>query len=141
MQKPKPNYFVSIFSMNCPRCRRGKIFKTANPWKRKQAFNMNEACTVCNQKYDMEPGFWFGTAYVSYALTVAFSVTTFVAWYVLIGMSTQDYRLFWWLGTNAVLLLLLQPWLIRLSRVIWLYFFIKYNPDYDTESPKDFGHH
>ncbi|WP_315820514.1 hypothetical protein [Paraflavitalea speifideaquila] len=53
---------------------------------------MPESCPECKQPYELEPGFWYGTAYVSYALSVALSVTTFVAWYVLIGMSTTDNR-------------------------------------------------
>lgn len=91
---------------------------------------MPETCSECGQPYELEPGFWYGTGYVSYALSVAFSVTSFVAWFVLIGMSTQDNRFFIWLGTNIFLLIFLQPWLMRLSRVIYLYFFVKYDPDY-----------
>lgn len=102
---------------------------------------MHESCPVCKQKFDMEPGFWYGTAYVSYALTVAFSVATFIAWWVIVGLSVNDNRIFWWLGTNAVLLLVLQPWIIRLSRTIWLYFFIKYDGDYEKNPPKVFDSH
>ncbi len=102
---------------------------------------MNDECPVCKQQFDMEVGFWYGTAYVSYALTVAFSVATFVAWLVLIGMSIEDTRVFWWLGTNAVLLILMQPWIMRLSRTIWLYFFVKYDKDYETNPPKKFDYH
>lgn len=83
-------------------------------------------------------GFWYGTGYVSYALSVALSVTSFVAWWVLIGMSTKDSRFFWWLGSNIALLLLLQPWLMRLSRVIYLYFFVSYTDDFDTAPTKEF---
>ena len=89
----KPNYYLSIFNMRCPRCRRGKMYKDANPYSRlslKHIFDMYDNCPVCNQKYDMEPGFWYGTGYVSYALAVAISTTTFVAWWVLIGISTED---------------------------------------------------
>ena len=86
----------------------------------------------------MEPGFWYGTGYVSYALAVAVSVTTFVAWFVLIGVSTEDNRIFYWLVLNAVLLILLQPWLMRLSRVIYIRFFVSYDKDYIVHRPKEF---
>lgn len=99
---------------------------------------MPEHCPVCQQKYDMEQGFWYGTGYVSYALAVAVSVTTFVAWYVLIGISINDNRIFWWLGVNTFLLVVLQPWLMRLSRVIYIRFFVSYNPDYKVTKPKEF---
>ena len=92
---------------------------------------MNKQCPVCGQPTEIEVGFYYGTAYVSYALTVALSVASFVAWYVIIGMSVNDNRFFIWLGVNAALLLLLQPWLMRLSRSIWISWFVKHDPDWE----------
>jgi hypothetical protein len=97
---------------------------------------MNENCPVCGQVTELEVGFFYGTAYVSYALTVAFSVATFVAWWVLIGMSLDDNRFFWWMGTNAVLMILMQPLFMRLSRSIWLSWFVAYDPKCN-ESPEE----
>lgn len=99
---------------------------------------MNEQCHVCGQKTEIEAGFYYGTGYVSYALAVAFSVTTFVAWWVLVGLSVKDNRIFWWLGINSILMLLLQPWLMRLSRAVWLSIFVRYNANWkkDTRIPK-----
>lgn len=94
---------------------------------------MHKRCPVCGQPFELEVGFWYGTAYVSYALSVALSVTTFVAWYVLVGMSTKDDRFFWWMGLNIFLLVALQPWMMRLSREIYLCFFVRYNPNYKSE--------
>jgi hypothetical protein len=136
-----PNYFLSIFKMRCPRCRKGKMFKDANPYRKfslKHIFEMYDNCPVCDQKYDMEPGFWYGTGYVSYALAVAISTSTFVAWWVLIGVSTEDNRIFYWLGTNSVVLVVLQPWMMRLSRVIYMRFFVGYDKDYKQHKPKEF---
>lgn len=96
---------------------------------------MNEKCEVCGQPTEIEVGFYYGTGYVSYATTVAISVASFIAWFVIIGMSTNDNRFFWWLGFNAVLLLLLQPWLMRLSRSLWISWFVKYDPDWKKNSP------
>jgi len=92
---------------------------------------MNEQCPVCGQPLDMEPGFYYGTNMVSYALAVLFSIVSFILWFVLIGFSFHDKRFFWWMGINAVLLVLLQPPLMRLSRTVWLAFFVKYSPDWD----------
>ncbi len=138
--KPRPNYFWSILTMNCPRCRRGKLFKDFSAYNFKHTFDMNEECSVCNQKFDMEPGFWYGTGYVSYALAVAFSVATFIAWWVLIGISINDNRVFWWLGINSFLLIALQPLLMRLSRSVYLYFFVRYDQDYETTEPQKFDY-
>lgn len=117
------------------------MFKDRNPYtnlKLSHIFDMHDNCPVCNQKYDLEQGFWYGTGYVSYALAVAVSVATFVAWLVLIGISADDNRIFWWLGSNTVLLVLLQPWLMRLSRVIYIRFFVKYDDNYEHTKPKEF---
>ena len=136
-----PNYFLSILGMRCPRCRRGKMYKDANPYRSlslNHIFDMHENCSSCHQKYEMEQGFWYGTGYVSYALAVAISTSTFVAWWVLIGISYEDNRVLWWLGINAFLLLVLQPWMMRLSRVIYMRFFVGYDKDYASHKPKEF---
>lgn len=132
-KKPVPNYFWSILTMKCPRCRHGKMFKENNPYKNlklSKIFEMHDKCPMCGQKFDLEPGFWYGTGYVSYALAVAVSATTFIAWLVLIGISTEDNRVFYWLGFNALLLVVLQPWLMRLSRVIYIRFFVRCDKEY-----------
>jgi hypothetical protein len=114
------------------------MFRNSNPFKRlklSHIFDMYHNCPVCAQRYDLEAGFWFGTGYVSYALAVAVSVATFVAWFLFIGVSTEDNRIFWWLGTNTVVLVVTQPWLMRLSRVLYMRLFVKYDPDYETTKP------
>ncbi len=139
--RPTPNALWSIFTNKCPRCRRGEMFNNKSAYRNlslKHIFAMPDVCAECGQKYDMEPGFWFGTSYVSYALTVAMSVATFVAWYVLIGVSVNDSRIFWWLGTNAVILVVAQPWLMRLSRVLYIRFFVSYDKDYENTKPTKF---
>ncbi|TAH02307.1 MAG: DUF983 domain-containing protein, partial [Sphingobacteriales bacterium] len=116
----------------CPRCRTGKIFKSSNPYDLKNIVNMNHTCPVCGQPTEIEVGFYYGTGYVSYALTVAFSVASFIAWWVIIGFSTEDNRFFYWLGINALLLILFQPIIMRLSRSLWLSWFVKYDPQWRT---------
>jgi Protein of unknown function (DUF983) len=136
----KPNYFWSIFTFKCPRCRRGNMFTNPNPWNLRQTLKMPEECPECGQPFELEVGFWYGTGYVSYAITVAMTVASLVAWWVLIGFSTTDNRFFWWLGINSVLLVLLQPWIMRLSRVVYLYFFVSYHPNYKDEQVKTFDY-
>ena len=116
------------------------MFLHTNPWNLKKTLKMPEKCPECGQPFELEVGFWYGTGYVSYALTVVMSVASFVGWWILIGMSTEDNRLFWWLGINGVAMVLLQPWLMRLSRVIYLYFFVSYDPDYKLNSVKTFDY-
>lgn len=118
-------YIPSLLQSKCPRCRTGDLFIYKSAYHQK-FLQMHEQCLVCGQPTEIEPHFYYGTGYVSYALAVAVSVASFVAWWVIIGFSLQDQRFFWWMGFNAVLLLALQPPLMRLSRTIWLSFFVKY---------------
>lgn len=124
----KPSILLSILQNKCPRCRRGKLYRHGNPYQLRQFMKMHERCPVCGQPFDMEPGFYYGTNMVSYALAVLLSVITFIAWWALIGFSLHDSRFFWWIGINAVLLVLLQPPLMRMSRTVWIYFFVPYSP-------------
>ncbi|HLX66754.1 MAG TPA: hypothetical protein VKR41_07150 [Puia sp.] len=139
-KQEKPNFLWSLLTMRCPRCRRGAMFSQPNPWKLKEITKMPHNCPECGQPFELEVGFWYGTGYVSYALSFALSVASFIAWWVLIGMSTQDNRFFWWIGINAFLLIVLQPWLMRLSRAVWLYFFVSYDPDYKLTAVKKFDY-
>lgn len=139
-ESTKPNYFWSLLTCRCPRCRKGPMFTNNNPWILTKVFSMHPKCPECGQPYELEVGFWYGTGYVSYLLSVIISILTLVVWYVLIGMSARDNRFFWWLGVNIFLLIVLQPWLMRVSRAIYLYFFVKYNPDYKNTAVTKFDY-
>src|SRR5689334_2287001 len=131
----KPGYVWSVLNFKCSRCRTGDMFQQKSSYKLKSFMKMNEHCSSCSQKMEIEKGFYYGTGYVSYALTVAFSVSTLVAWWIIIGFSLDDNRIFWWMGTNAVLMVLLQPWFMRLSRAVWLSFFVKYDSNWESGKP------
>jgi hypothetical protein len=117
-----------MLSNKCPRCREGKIYQHGNPYNLKTNMLMHKDCPSCGQPTEIEVGFYYGTGYVSYGLSVAFSVATFVAWKVLIGMtfSIDDDRMLYWMGTNIFLLIVMQPILMRLSRTLWLSWFVSY---------------
>jgi uncharacterized protein (DUF983 family) len=134
----KPLYLWSVFSNKCPRCREGNIFVSKSAFVYKNGTKMHEHCPVCGQPTEIEVGFYYGTGFVSYAITVALSVATFVAWWVLFGFSLNDNSIFYWLGFNAVLLIVLQPPLMRFSRTLWLSWFVKYDPDWKEHQPKDY---
>ncbi len=113
----------------CPRCRLGDMFKNKKSYS-KGFMRMYETCEVWDQHFELEAGFYYGSGYVSYGITVAISVVTFLAWWIIIGISYDDNRIFAWLTLNAVLILALQPVLMRLARVFWLAVFVKYDPEW-----------
>lgn len=131
------SYLASTLTCRCPRCREGKLFKYGASFSFKRTMEMNPTCPVCGQATEIEVGFYYGTSYVSYALSIALSVATLIAWWLIIGLSTTDNRFFYWIGFNALFLLLLQPWLMRLSRSLWISWFVKYDPDWKHHKPED----
>ena len=120
---------LNLFQCKCPRYRIGNMFINKRPYP-KGFMKMQETCNVCGQYFDIEVGFYYGSGYVSYGITIAISVATFVAWWILIGISYDDNRIFYWLILNSVLILALQPVFMRISRTLWLAMIVKYVPDW-----------
>ncbi|HEX2532585.1 MAG TPA: DUF983 domain-containing protein, partial [Chitinophagaceae bacterium] len=127
----KPSLLLSVLRNKCPRCRRGNLYQFGNAYNFRNFMKMHERCPVCTQPLDMEPGFYYGTNMVSYTLAVLICIFTFFTWWLTIGFSLSDNRFFWWIGVNAFLLIALQPLLMRLSRSVWIAFFVPYSPNWD----------
>jgi uncharacterized protein (DUF983 family) len=130
-------YISSAVGCRCPRCREGKLFQSPVSANLKKNMVMNKECPVCGQATEIEVGFYYGTSYVSYAITVGLSLISLAIWALTIGLSVNDNRFFIWMGVNAALLILLQPWLMRLSRSLWISWFVKYDPEWEHHQPED----
>lgn len=140
--KPKPNFYWSLLNLRCPRCRRGHMFIHKNPYKKFGAnyiLKMHKRCHICQQRFELEPGFWLGTSYMSYAMNIAFSTITFLLWWLIIGFSLDDDRLLYWIIFNGTVILILQPFFMRLSRLLYLSLFVKYNENYENEEAVSFS--
>lgn len=87
---------------------------------------MPHHCDKCGQKMEIELGFYYGTGYISYAICVGLSIFNFIWYYFIFGVTWRDNSIFYYLATNIGLILLLQPFIIRYSRVIYLHMFVKY---------------
>ena len=98
---------------------------------------MHKRCLVCGQATDIEVGFYYGTGYVSYVVALLISAVSFISWWVLIGFSFSDNRFFYWITFNAILLIVLQPWLMRFSRSLWISWFVRYDPEWENSKPID----
>jgi len=88
--------------------------------------DMPERCPVCGQKFELEVGFYYGTGYVSYGLSVALYVFNLVWYWLIFGLSFHDNSMITYFVTSTVIVVLLQPWLMRISRVLYLNMFVKY---------------
>jgi uncharacterized protein (DUF983 family) len=132
----KPGLLSSIARMKCPNCRKGNMFLNKSILPLGEMMKMPEQCPVCGQKMELEPGFYYGTGYVSYGLSVAIAVFNIVWFVTLVGFSWQDNSIWWYLGITIAMLLLLQPWLMRLSRVLYLYMFVRYGSMRQKKKPE-----
>ena len=108
------------------------MFENKNPYALKETMKMNKECPVCGQPFNIEVGFYYGSGYISYAVAVTLSATTFMAWWASIGFSLSDNRFFYWLVFNAVFLIAAQPYLMRFARTGWLALFVKYDKNWRT---------
>ena len=135
--KTHRGYLSSVISCRCPRCREGKLFKNPISPSLKKTMDMHKNCPVCGQATELEVGFYYGTSYVSYGLTIAISVASLIIWWLTIGISIDDNRFFYWFGCNAILLFLLQLWLMRFSRSMWISWFVHYDVDWKDRQPED----
>lgn len=122
----KPGLLPSIIGMKCPNCRKGAMFCNKSIFPLKDMMQMPRNCAVCGQKMELEIGFYYGTGYVSYGLSVAIAVFNIVWYALLVGFSWKDNSVWWYLGITVGMLILLQPLLMRYSRVLYLYMFVKY---------------
>jgi uncharacterized protein (DUF983 family) len=135
-ERPKPGYIRSLLEQKCSRCRTGDMFLFKNPYRLGRFMKMHDHCPACGQPLEIEIGFYYGTGYVSYVMTVILSGISFLGWWAVVGLSLNDNRIFGWIAFNIVLLIFLQPFLMRLSRAIWLSFFVPFNPNWRTEKPE-----
>lgn len=126
----KGSKLYSILRAKCPRCHEGDMFDY-HPYQLSKIGQMKTSCSHCNLVYSREPGFFFGAAYVSYAITVAIGVAGFLAIRILAGeVSWQTYLI----GVSS-LIVLLFPITFIYSRTVWINLFVNYEPTHSTKTP------
>lgn len=112
---------MAILRGKCPACYKGALFEHPNPYVLSKLVKMHPQCPHCGQDFKIEPGFYFGAAYISYALNVAVFVITFVITYFILGYGMPVF-----IAALVSVMVLLIPFFYRLSRSAWIHFFVKY---------------
>ena len=118
----KGTKLYSILTGYCPVCQSESMYKEQNPYKLGKIFEMNERCSHCNTKYKIEPSFFYGAMYVSYAVGVGFAVAAFVISNLIFNLGAL-YTFYSIVGT----LIIFMPFIMRVSRNIWINFFMHYD--------------
>ncbi|BDD03407.1 DUF983 domain-containing protein [Aureibacter tunicatorum] len=111
------NRTQALLNGKCPKCHTGDIYK--HKWHELLHFNkMNKTCPHCEQRFEVEPGFFIGAMYISYAFNVAIMVATGLMLHLFAKPAMWVYIVSV-LGASLVLL----PFSFRISRVLFLYLF------------------
>ena len=118
-QKLPRSRFAAIARLRCPECRDGAVYVN-------RFFKMHQNCPVCRCTYDREPGYFLGAMYFSYAMAIpTIGVITLLLWL----FALRTWQPHWVLFPAIVLSLpfLLPIW--RYSRVAWMHFDRKFDPE------------
>lgn len=115
---------AGILTMRCPRCREGKMFPERTLYT-SRFMKMNDRCSCCNQSFMPEPGYYFGAMFVSYGINAAFFITVWLAMYITMDEISVTSMII----ALLVIIFGLLPITFRLSRVLWIYIFIRYQSD------------
>ncbi|MCB9032901.1 MAG: hypothetical protein H6553_03610 [Chitinophagales bacterium] len=113
---------TSIAKCECPKCKSQNLFKNTNPYNFNDIDKMYDYCPKCNFDVRNETGFYWFSMYVSYALSVGFCLINFVIAGLIFGFFE---KMEIYLIANAIILLLLLPFIFRWSRIISIYLTMK----------------
>ncbi|MBC7921264.1 MAG: DUF983 domain-containing protein [Ferruginibacter sp.] len=108
----------AILGEQCPRCRQGKMFKYSGLNMAKFA-DMHEHCPHCGLQFEIEPGFFIGAMYFSYAFSVATVIIVGFGVYYL----GRDPDTWVYLSVVTAALVLTIPFMFRYARVLMLHYF------------------
>ena len=114
----------SILTGSCPKCQNESMYLDKNPLHLTKVLKMNENCSHCGLKYQIEPSFFYGAMYVSYGLNVAIGIAAFIVSFVFFGTSIEQSFL-----AIVITLIALFPFVLRLSRNLYINMFISYDPN------------
>lgn len=118
---------MSVFFLRCPTCGKGKLFKSKNPYELNKVLDMNEYCEYCHEDFVVEPGFYQGGMYMSYIITSAMCIALLPI-YIAFNFSREKFldNAMYYISACAIMLVVAAPYVVRLSRAVWLKIHVKY---------------
>lgn len=126
----KGTKFYSVLTGNCPVCHNESMYAVKNPYRLLKVISMNERCSHCQTKYQMEPSFFFGAMYVSYGVGITIGLSAFlIAHYILKLDLIGNYIVI------VITVLALYPFILRISRNIWINLFLSFDSEKSKFTP------
>ena len=115
----------SILTGSCPKCQNESMYLDKNLLNLSNILKMNEHCSHCGLKYQIEPSFFYGAMYVSYGLNVGIGIAAFIISYVILNTSLKVAFI-----SIIASMVLSFPLVLRLSRNIYINMFVSYDKDF-----------
>ena len=113
----------SILTGTCPKCQNESMYSDKNPLNLTKVLKMNDHCSHCGLKYQIEPSFFYGAMYVSYGLNVAVGIAAFIVSFVFFKTTIEQSFI-----AIVISLIVLFPFVLRLSRNLYINMFVSYDP-------------
>ena len=120
----KANRYYSILKLKCPRCRQGDLFERKGLVVYKNMMGMPKSCSVCHQKFEIEPGFWIGALWTSYPIVILIEFP-----FLMLALFNEKLGPWIRLGGMFIAFILAFPIMLRLGRSIWISFWVKYDSE------------
>jgi uncharacterized protein (DUF983 family) len=124
MPPKKTPLLIALVRNKCPNCRKGNAFVHKSIFPLGECLKLVDHCSVCGQKMLFESNNGAG---INYALTVIIFFLNILWYWPIFGMSYKDNSVYYYLITSICVVIVIQPWLMRLSRMLYLYMFVGFN--------------
>lgn len=123
----EPKSRKSVFFLRCPSCGKGKLFKSKHPYELSKVLDMNEHCAYCKEDFEVETGFYQGAMYISYIITCAMCIAILPI-YIAFNFSREKFldNAMYYLIACFTLLFVMAPYIVQLSRAVWLKIHVLY---------------
>lgn len=119
----KGSKLYSILTGTCPKCQNESMYFDKNVLHLDKILKMNDNCSHCGLKYQIEPSFFYGAMYVSYGLNVAIGIAAFIISFLFFGASLKVAFI-----VIIAAIVLSFPFVLRWSRNIYINMFVSYDP-------------
>ncbi|MFT2008708.1 DUF983 domain-containing protein [Pontibacter sp. 13R65] len=117
----KNSFLYSALTIKCPRCCEGNMFPEGTLYTTKFA-DMHKYCSCCGQAFEPETGYYYGAMYVSFA----FNVAIFLVSFFILHQFVEEVTMAMMMGVVAITVVGFLPVIFRLSRVLWISIFVRY---------------
>ncbi len=125
----KPSAVAGLLGMKCPNCRKGFVFKNKSIFPLGQITELKEHCPVCEQKLISEKNNGAGMNYALTMLVFLLNIVWYCPLYLYLKKNPnenwyENNSVEWYLVSSILVVTLLQPWLMRMSRMTYLYMYV-----------------